>query len=63
MTSRNQGLSPNDKGRQRKESLGTRLKSTKLQRQGSTTDLEVRRGIFHLLNLVVLGVLWGILLE
>ena len=25
MTSRNQGLSPNDKGRQRRESLGTRL--------------------------------------
>ena len=25
VTSRNQGLSPNDKGRQRRESLGTRL--------------------------------------
>ena len=25
MTSRNQDLSPNDKGRQRRESLGTRL--------------------------------------
>ena len=28
MTSRNQGLSPNDKGRQRRESLGTRLRLT-----------------------------------
>ena len=30
MTSRNQGLSPNDKGRQRRESLGTRLENLKM---------------------------------
>ena len=30
MTSRNQGLFPNDKGRQRRESLGTRLASLRL---------------------------------
>ena len=29
MTSRNQGLSPNDKGRQRRESLGTMLPKSK----------------------------------
>ena len=34
MTSRNQGLSPNDKGRQRRESLGTRLILIKYDKQG-----------------------------
>ena len=38
MTSRNQGLSPNDKGRQRRESLGTRLKCSPLQIIEPLTD-------------------------
>ena len=37
MTSRNQGLSPNDKGRQRRESLETRLKRAMSSKSEHTT--------------------------